>query len=378
MKRYAIFFPQFYSIEVNDRAWGHGFTDWALVATANAFGYWQKRSPTSGFYDLSKDLEIRARFDSASTAGLDGFAIYHYRFDDGPELDAVEKYLRHEEIPEGFSYFFIWANENWSTRWVGGKILLLKEITSEPSRAIVAEHVNYLAPFMQSRFYSKIDGRPLFVFYRPESFAQPDVTLTLYREEFKRVGIDPLLGFFVKHISDIQYSRIFDFCYLFEPRLFFNFQGIRRNSMVLSMYRELMKIMSPRMVELSSEFLTRLVRRSSVSYSFARFLEYFGSNARGELILSAECPVQEVLTCGWNNAPRYRRRFTELEVPTVEEFSSMIVTATGPKNSRIELPILCNAWNEWSEGAAIEPCVYLGDGLLRAYLEAGRIKADER
>ena len=43
VKRYAIFFPQFHRVRVNDLAWGHGFTDWALVAVANAFDYWALR-----------------------------------------------------------------------------------------------------------------------------------------------------------------------------------------------------------------------------------------------------------------------------------------------------------------------------------------------
>jgi hypothetical protein len=251
-------------------------------------------------------------------------------------------------------------------------------VNPKPDRAKVAEHVNYLAPFMNSRFYTRTDGRPLFVFYRPDTFTQLDVSLALYREEFRRVGIDPIVGFFVKHVSDIQYCHLFDFCYLFEPRLFFNFQGVRRKSTVLKAYRGMTKAMSPRMVESTSEFLTRLMKKSNDSYSFSRFLDYFFSDARKELIRSVACPVQEVLTCGWNNAPRYRRRFTELEVPTIKEFSSMVATATDSRMSQIELPILCNAWNEWSEGAAIEPCVYLGDGLLKAYLEVGRKKEDER
>jgi hypothetical protein len=368
MKRYAIFFPQFYRINANDLAWGYGFTDWVLVAAANAFGYWPRRSPACGFYDLSQDDDIRARFEAASGSGLDGFGIYHYRFDDGPELDAVEQYLRRKGAPGSFSYFYIWANENWSTRWVGSSIRMLKEFSARPDRAAVANHVKYLAPFMESSSYTKVGDRPLFVIYKLDSFAEPDVTLALYKEEFKRAGLNPLIGFFVKHVSDMQYSRLCDFCYLFEPRLFFNFQGVRQNRATIKAYQMFTKVMSSRMVESTSEVITRFLNRSGASYTFPEFLRYFASDERQRFSRSSACPVQDIVTCGWNNAPRYRSRFTKLEVPTVEQFSSMMDAVAASAARCSEIPILCNAWNEWSEGAAIEPCSYLGDTLLTSYL----------
>ena len=372
MKRYAIFFPQFYRVNVNDLAWGHGFTDWALVAAANAFDSWPRRSPSCGFYDLSQDDQILARFEAASDSGLDGFGIYHYRFDDGPELHAVEQYLLRKGPPASFSYFYIWANENWSTRWVGHNIRILKEISARPDRMAVAEHVNYLAPFMASSSYTKAGDRPLFVIYRPDTFAEPDVTLALYRDEFKRAGLNPLIGFVVKNVVDMQYSKIFDFCYLFEPRLFFNFRSVRKNVAAIKAYQAFSKILSSRMVEWSSEVITRSLNQFATTYTFPEFLRYFASSARQKFVTSSACPVQEIVTCGWDNTPRYRHRSTKLEVPTVEEFSAMMDLVADSRECHIEIPLLCNAWNEWSEGAAIEPCNYLGNVLLTSYLENGK------
>lgn len=378
MKRYAIFFPQFNRISVNDLAWGYGFTDWALVAAANAFDYWPRRSPACGFYDLSKDDDICARFEAASRAGLDGFGIYHYRFDDGPELDAVEQYLLRKGTPNNFRYFYIWANENWSTRWCGNNIRILKELSARPTRTAVASHVDYLAPFMRSSYYTEVGGRPLFVIYRPDSFAEPDATIALYREEFKNAGLSPLIGFFVKNVSDMQYSKVFDFSYLFEPRLFFNFQGIRKSAVATKACRMLIKkLLSPKLGELFSEIIVRRLNGVSRSYTFSEFMKYFSSESRQKLIRSSACPVQNTVTCGWNNAPRYRHRFTKLEVPTPEQFSSILGMSANLPVCGIEVPLLCNAWNEWSEGAAIEPCSYLGDTLLTCYIRTERSIANE-
>lgn len=374
MKKYAIFFPQFHQVDVNDTAWGYGFTDWALVATANAFDMWPRRAPATGFYDLANPEHIEAQFSKAAAAGVDGFGIYHYRFDDGPELDAVERYLKSASLPDNFNYFYIWANESWSKRWAGKDTEVLKFVSTNPSREKISEHVAYLAPYFFLPSYTRVGDRPLFVIYRPDFFEDTQFVLSCYREEFRKVGLDPLIGFCFKHASDIAYSGIFDFCYLFEPRLFFNFYGVRRFTIVSKIFKKLVHFLPYQKAEFLSNFIGKLVRRGSTSYSFSRFFEYFLSAERKQLLESLACPPQNILMSGWNNAPRYRNNFTAVETPNACQFSEMLTHALMDPNCSKEIPLLCNAWNEWSEGAAIEPCHFLGDGLLNAYVSTGKSK----
>ena len=238
--------------------------------------------------------------------------------------------------------------------------------------------MNYLAPFMDSDAYTRIAGRPLFVVYRPDWFTDTEATLGLYREEFRRAGLHPSIGFFLHNLSDAAHSKTFDFGYLFEPRLFFNAHGLRKHAAVIQAYRALARTLSAEKTEALYRFLSRIRTGRSTSYSFAEFLAYLGGRERAALISACACPLQNIATCGWNNAPRYRRRFTELEVPTEEQMAAMMATMmpkamtmarlAGRTGNSATVPLLCNAWNEWSEGAAIEPCSYLGDTLLRAYL----------
>jgi hypothetical protein len=221
---------------------------------------------------------------------------------------------------------------------------------------------------MRTDSYTQIGGRPVFVVYRPQCFVNPDATVSLYREEFKRAGLHPAIGFFVKNVSDMEYSAIFDFCYLFEPRLFFNFHGVRKSRSAINAYHRLTRSVSSERRESASEWIVRLLNVGCKRYRFTEFLTYFDSPARKELIRSSACPVQNVVTCGWNNAPRYRQHFTELEVPRSEQMSSMLKLSRTAPGCSDSVPLLCNAWNEWSEGAALEPCSYLGDALLREYL----------
>jgi hypothetical protein len=369
MKKYAIFFPQFHQVKVNDLAWGKGFTDWALIATANAFDYWSRRAPACGFYDLSNKGVVKERFQEAADAGLDGFGIYHYRFEDGPELASVERYLSNALIPEGFGYFFIWANENWSKRWAGKDTELLKVVSTTPSREQIRTHVAYLAPFMKKESYTKFNGRPMFVIYRPDFFEDSVATLACYRQEFEHAGINPAIGFFLKSTSEASYSKLFDFCYLFEPRLYQNFSGLRNNYFVHLLVKKLLHSISYSKLEYLSGLAGKFLNQASQSRPFSKFLDYFGSPERRALFNSLKCPVQNVLTSGWNNAPRYRERFNEIiQVPSGEQFSLLVTMAVNDDRVSQEIPLMCNAWNEWSEGAAIEPCSYLGERLLNAYI----------
>jgi hypothetical protein len=213
-----------------------------------------------------------------------------------------------------------------------------------------------------------IANKPMFVIYRPDVFRDPATTIALYRDEFARFGIRPSIGYFAKNVSDAKYSSIFDFCYIFEPRAFLNSFGIRKNRVAGRVFRKALTLLSDERAEMVSEYAIRLLNRGARRYSFSSFLAYFSSSDRKALLQSLKCPVQNVLTCGWNNAPRYRQRFTELEVPTPHQFSEMLELSLRDDGCSETLPLLCNAWNEWSEGAAIEPCMYLGDGLLRSFV----------
>ncbi|MGB9150205.1 MAG: glycoside hydrolase family 99-like domain-containing protein [Burkholderiales bacterium] len=368
MKKYAIFFPQFHKVPVNDQAWGSGFTDWALVSSANAFNYWSRRFPKRGAYDLSSHDVVDEIFQSAASSGLNGFGIYHYRFDDGPELQAVEDYLLTANIPEDFGVFFIWANENWTKRWAGKDTEILKSISPAPSREMVRAHVQYLKPFMEAKYYTKYKDRPMFVIYRPEIFHDIESTLKGYRDEFAQIGIDPAIGYCLKSAADVDFSKMFDFCYLFEPRLFFNFRGLRKSKWLHSVYAKILHLFDYSKIESISSLVSKLVGGKKQTFLFSSFLDYFVSARRAQLVSEILCPVQNILTSGWNNAPRYRDLYSEVKVPDPTQFELMLKSTQNDRAISKDLPLLCNAWNEWSEGAAIEPCIYLGDSLLNSYL----------
>jgi len=367
-EKYAIFFPQFHRVRVNDDAWGYCFDDWALVSAANAFDLWHRRAPAKGYYDLSNSDEVESQFETARDYGLDGFGIYHYWFRDGPELSAVESYLAENDVPDNFGFFFIWANEDWSKRWAGKDTEILHVVEKEPGTSDIKRHVNYLAPFMLNRSYKKVNGRPVFVLYRSEVFSDIEKVVSDYREEFHSAGIDVEFGLAIKRYSDFKDLKWFDFAYIFEPRFYHNFTGVRGSKIANQAFRLASRVLPTSLSERLFSLAGKVIHRSPKKSDFCEYSKYFFSDHRLKLFDSHDKPVQNIISCGWNNAPRYRENAVKLvDVPAEDEFSDFM-SKYSDHYSFSDYPLLCNAWNEWSEGAALEPCYYYNDYLIKCYV----------
>lgn len=362
MKPFTIYFPQFYPTPTNNNVWGEGFTDWTLVAYANLKNKWQRRAPARGFYDGSSiDIHL-SQIDEMRNYGLGGLALYHYWFFSHQELNAVEKTILNRNID--FPWFLIWATESWSKRWVGETTPIL-ELNNNPSYDLIKKHCLYLAQCFENENYLKINNKPVFIIYNPSHFSDPQKTVNMYRDILFKMGFDICLGHFIKNPFDINYSNIFDINYLFEPRLFFGFQRLARGNkskkisdLIVNTFGEAMK--NKLLIFLDS------FQQTGKTYSSDKFLKYLSSNERLLFSKKITSNFQNVLSPGWNNTPRYADKFTCLESIDPQNFSKIL------KNSCLNcpsIPPLINAWNEWSEGAAVEPCAYFGNDYLKEIKE---------
>jgi hypothetical protein len=368
MEKYALFFPQFDNNSINDDAWGVYFNDWILVGYSNAYNLWkQRRAPLKGFYDLRNNENIEKIIKEATTYNLNGFGIYHYYFNGLNILNNVENYIININN-EKIDFFLIYANEHWTKRWINKYDIILK-IDPNPKFNEIDKHVQYLVKLMKKNEYKKINGKPIFIFYRLDVYENPEYVLEMYRTAFNKYNINPMFGFFIKHPNEYKYCKYVEFVYLFEPRLFFNFNGIRSNKMIFNISRKLFKKNKTKLIEQLSNIFNKYTLQGK-EYHYKSYLEYLKSKERNDFlkkISNYNCLVQEILSVGWNNAPRYGKRFTSLQLPSETEFEYALKITYNNQYFSKELPLLVNAWNEWSEGAAIEPCYYLGDKYLKLY-----------
>lgn len=358
MKPFAIYFPQFYPTPTNDAAWGKGFTDWALVANANMRDMWSRRAPARGFYDGSSPTVHLEQMEEAEAAGLGGFGVYHYWFYSHQELGAFEQTRLNPRCSSDMPWFLIWASEGWSRRWMGDSTELVA-LSADPDQDSIERHADYLARCFENKSYLRVEGRPLFAWYNLGHFRRPEALVERYMRCWQARGQDVYTAQFIKKPFDAQYSQFVDGSYLFEPRLFFSLRrpgqgtGAKRARDLLS------RAFGERAVARLLVLLDRMSPQGE-SHSAAEFMQYLVSPERKGLLGSVKGELQEVVSPGWNNAPRYGERYTALEDLSVVDFGSTIARA----GSSAKPPLLVNAWNEWSEGAAIEPCAYLGQRYL--------------
>ncbi len=360
MKPFCIYFPQFHTLPQNDSTWGFGFTDWVLVANANLHNLWSRRSPQIGFYDGGCERLHLSQIEEMKSHHLGGIGLYHYWFYEGERvLEKFENTLLKNPPEKLLPWFFIWATESWSKRWLGDDTEIIN-LTHSPNEHQVKSHCTYLCECFKNDMYFKVDNRPVFIFFNLSHFKSPENTLKIYRKSFKELGVKPILGQFVKNPFDITYSKLVDVNYLFEPRLFFGFNNKLRtktSKIIYDMLRSMVgESISKRLLLISDKF-----KKHQNIFSSAEFSNYILSDERQQFKNAFTTPVLDVISPGWNNVPRHGKRFTAIENLSADEFEKILKSSL---NNNTGYPTLINAWNEWSEGAALEPCKYLGTRYL--------------
>ncbi|MCX7012247.1 MAG: glycoside hydrolase family 99-like domain-containing protein, partial [Candidatus Sumerlaeota bacterium] len=189
----AFYLPQFHPIPENDEWWGKGFTEWTNVAKARPLfpGHYQPRVPADlGFYDLRVPETREAQAAMARAHGIEGFCYWHYWFNGKRLLEKPFDQMLATGEPE-FPFCLAWANEDWTRTWDGrsSEILQKQEYGGQSDDTA---HFDYLLRAFKDQRYMAVDGKPMFLIYRPADLPDPTATIALWRSLARESGLPGL------------------------------------------------------------------------------------------------------------------------------------------------------------------------------------------
>lgn len=339
IKLIAYYLPQFHPIKENDEWWGAGFTEWINVAQAKPYfsGHYQPHVPGElGYYDLRLPEVREAQAKLARDYGIYGFCYYYYWFEGRRLLERPLEEVFNSGKPD-FPFCICWANENWSRRWDGSEDeILVQQIHNEDTDE---QFILDIIPLLKDARYILLNGSPLIIIYRVSLMPNPLATSKKWRNICKKNGI-PNIHLCMAETFGLSEPRQFGF----DSAVQFPPHGLR----VASINNEV--------ESLEEGFKGNLYKIDDV------IKQQIGQEAPSYKRFPG------VMT-SWDNTARKKKSGNVFLGGTPENYEIWLRGAIDYARDRLpvgERLVFINAWNEWAEGAHLEPDRQNG----RSYLEA--------
>lgn len=335
----AFYLPQFHPIPENDRWWGKGFTDWTNVvkATPNFVGHYQPHLPSDlGFYDLRIPEVREQQAELAREHGIYGFCYHHYWFNGRRLLERPFNEVLKSGRPD-FPFCLCWANENWTRRWDGleHEILLAQEYSERDNIAFIRD----IVPALRDERYIRINGKPLLIVYRVNLLPKPQTTAEIWRAECRKLGVGEI------YLCAAQSFEItdprpygFDAAVEFPPHALFIQEIINK-----------VKITNPNFT--------------------GHIFEYEEAVHFMKKKKATDYTLFKAVTPSWDNTPRKQNASHIIAHATPDLYKDWLahtIEYTKKHLSGDERLVFINAWNEWGEGAHLEPDRKYGYAFLKA------------
>ena len=360
----AMYLPQYHETRENNELWGKGFTDWESVKKAQPLfeGHHQPQVPLNqNYYDLTDPDTIRWQAKLAKEYGVYGFGIYHYWFSNEKVLltKPAEILLNHPDID--IPFLFAWDNISWRRTWSklkgnawsplrdadknkkGPEILVEYKLGDEEEWE---KHFEYLLPYFRDPRYIKHQGKPVFVMFhydenvfrmeqywddlaKGKGFAGIEI---IYRYD-SRKGTEKGHAFFRYEPITTAWGSITARAYNKAKDKLYSFFSIEHKPVIYSYGKVWKKIL-------------KYSKHSNGEYPGA-FVSYDDTPRRG----------------------KQGKLITGATPEALEQNLKHLLEISGRQNKEY---IIFTAWNEWGEGAYLEPDTENG----YAYLEAVKRATD--
>ncbi|MBI1683293.1 glycoside hydrolase family 99-like domain-containing protein [Caulobacter hibisci] len=340
----AFYLPQFHPIPENNAWWGEGFTEWTNVAPAKSqfVGHYQPHVPGElGYYDLRDPQVQKRQAELADLYGVSGFCFYFYWFAGKTLLETpLIQYAENEDISKPF--VICWANENWSRRWDGldQELLIAQDHSPEDDLAFIAHAAQYL----RNPKYIRVNGKPMLIVYRPNLLPDPVATAGRWRDWCRKNGVGEI------HLAYVQsFEAVDPGVYDFDAAIEFPPNNTAPPNITDHIER------------INPDF-------SGVVYDYTVYPE------RSQTYAEPSYPLYRGVFPSWDNEARRKGKGAVFAGSTPALYKDWLTNAVRDTVERFSEPsqrlVFVNAWNEWAEGAHLEPDERYGYAWLQATREA--------
>lgn len=346
-KLIAWYLPQYHRIPENDKFWGDGFTDWVTVKKAQPLykGHQQPRVPLNNYYyDLSIKKDVAWQAKLAKDYGIYGFGIYHYWFNNEKNLltKPLEIIYNNHEID--IHYFLAWDNASWKRSWstiegnAWAPIADNKQKTNNENGILIPYilgnesdwniHYNYLRLFFKDERYIKIGNKPMF-------------TILQYDENIKK-----MCNYWNSLAINDGFDGIF---FIFKNKRWYEWDN---NAFRFNYEPHYDGWLNPTIWERRIEKITKKLHLSTKNnnYNYDKIWRRIIMNAK-------ESTKHEFLGAfvGYDDSPRRSINAKIVKGASPHKFKKYLSQLLKISEDQGKDFIFLTAWNEWGEGAFLEP-----------------------
>jgi len=240
-------------------------------------------------------------------------------------------------------FCLMWANENWTRRWDGmeGEVLISQDYLADDDERLLSDFNRHF----KDKRYIRIQGRPLLMIYRPRLIPDTARVIARWRSIFaKKFNEDPIIIMSQSFDDYNPASSGMDGAIEFPPHK-------------LTKYVPLV----------NSEAKILDDTYSGQIYSYDDIAKYSTEEPRPDF------PLIKTVVPSWDNDARRQGTGLVIQGSTPQKYEAWLTTLVeqAQQHTFFDEAFVCvNAWNEWCEGAYLEPDLHFGSAYLNATARA--------
>jgi hypothetical protein len=359
------YFPNYHPDPRNEKIHGRAWTEWQLVrhATPRFPNHQQPKAPVWGYEDESKPDVMEKKIDAAADHGIDHFIFDWYHYEDGPFLERCleQGFLKARNVNR-IDFALMWANHDWINihpmgRNFGKELLYPGQVSPKM--------FHYITDLITDRYFShpsylKIEGCPYFSVYDLAklvaihgSVEATRKAIDAFRERVRSAGFPDL------HLNAVAWGK-----------------PVLPGEKVIRDLPQLIAALG--FDSVTSYVWIHHVELDETPFTpFQKVLKKY-LQVWNRMEEEYDIPYFPNLTMGWDNSPRTLQ--SDIWEPLPESTFSNCIGGNTPEDFHGALEVYrerlsqragpnlfsINAWNEWTEGAYIEPDKVTGMGYLEA------------